>query len=161
MNCKITLTAVIKEGPVMRASANKKGFTLIELMMVIAIVAILVALAVPSYTGYVRKAKRVEAQQILMNWANLQEIWRGNHSSYASDSDITEPSHDDYDFYVRRTGTSCESQDPSSSEYVLVACPKGDQASDIDRNTPCNPLSLNQAGAKGPKASGVTVCWGN
>ena len=53
-----------------------KGFTIIELMIVILIVAILVALAYPSYINYVRKAKRGEAQQLLLNWSINQEIWR-------------------------------------------------------------------------------------
>ncbi|MCH8058598.1 MAG: prepilin-type N-terminal cleavage/methylation domain-containing protein [Proteobacteria bacterium] len=44
------------------------GFSLIELMIVIVIVAILVSLAYPSYIQYVRKSKRGEAQQLLINY---------------------------------------------------------------------------------------------
>ena len=51
----------------MKHQTSKNGFTLIELMVVIGIVAILVALAMPSYSNYVRKANRGEAQQLLMN----------------------------------------------------------------------------------------------
>ena len=69
----------------MQKHLNKRGFTLVELMIVVAVVAILVALALPSYSRYVRKANRGEAQQLLMNWANNQEIWRANDSDYASD----------------------------------------------------------------------------
>ncbi len=58
-----------------------KGFTIIELMIVLIIVAILVALAYPSYIQYVRKAKRGEAQQLLLNWSINQEIWRSNNPS--------------------------------------------------------------------------------
>ena len=56
----------------MKHETNSKGFTLIELMIVIAVVAILVALAIPSYAQYIRKANRGEAQQLLMNYANNQ-----------------------------------------------------------------------------------------
>ncbi len=61
----------------------KSGFTVIELMIVLMIVAILVALAYPSYVDYVRKARRGEAQQLLMNWSINQEIWRSNNPTYA------------------------------------------------------------------------------
>ena len=88
----------------MKKATGRKGFSLIELMIVIAIVAILVALALPNYTGYVRKAKRGEAEQLLMNWANLQEIWRANNPTYADADDMAVPTHDNYTFTV--TGTS-------------------------------------------------------
>ena len=60
----------------MKLQGNFRGFTLIEVIIVVAIIAILVALALPSYSRYVRKANRGEAQQLLLNWANNQEIWR-------------------------------------------------------------------------------------
>ena len=68
--------------------------------MVIAIVAILVALALPSYTSYVRKAKRGDAQSLLINWASMQEIWRANNTTYADETDIAVPTFDDYTFTV-------------------------------------------------------------
>ncbi|NIP17772.1 MAG: prepilin-type N-terminal cleavage/methylation domain-containing protein, partial [Xanthomonadales bacterium] len=78
------------------------GLTLIELLVVLAIVSLLVALALPSYQAYVRKANRGEAQQLLMNWANLQEIWRSNHTTYADDvaapNGIPLPTHSNYVF---------------------------------------------------------------
>ena len=63
------------------------GFTIIELMIVVMIVAILLAIAYPSYVQYVRKAKRGDAQQLLMNWSINQEIWRSNNTTYAGDRD--------------------------------------------------------------------------
>ena len=131
---------------------RKSGFSLIELMIVIAVVAILVALALPSYTGYIRKAKRGEAEQLLMNWANLQEIWRANNPTYADADDMAVPTHDNYTFTV--TGTS-------ASAFTLTADPTGDQAYDKDRGKSCDPLTLNQSGTKGPVVSGVTYCWGD
>ena len=122
-----------------------KGFTLIELMIVVGIVAILVALAVPSYTRYVRKANRGEAQQLLMNWANNQEIWRANDTDYATTVELPVPTHDKYTFTLPvRT----------ASTYTLTATASGDQANDEERGDPCTPLSLDQSNAKGP-----AVCW--
>ena len=63
---------------------KRSGFTIIELMIVIGIVALLVALAYPSYAQYVRKARRGEAQQLLLNWSINQEIWRSNNTEYAT-----------------------------------------------------------------------------
>ena len=145
----------------MKNSNLRKGFTLIEVMIAIAIVAILVALAVPSYTNFVRKAKRGEAQQLLMNWANLQEIWRANNPAFATSANLAVPTHDNYNFFVRATGTTCANSAPTSATYVLVACPQGDQAKDKDKNQNCNPLSLDQSAGKGPKVLSVTYCWGN
>jgi type IV pilus assembly protein PilE len=143
----------------MKKTTGKKGFSLIELMIVIAIVAILVALALPSYTAYVRKAKRGEAEKALMNWANLQEIWRANNPTYADDVDapngIPLPTHDYYTFSLDAPNP------PTSSAYVLVATPTGDQAEDKDQGKDCDPLSLDQSGAKGPVYNGKAYCWGD
>lgn len=121
-----------------------KGFTIIELMIVLMIVAILVALAYPSYVQYARKAKRGEAQQLLMNWAINQEIWRSNNLSYNATDDL-KPSHDLYNFGVEADAVS----------YTLTATPLDDQANDKAKDgvTVCT-LTLNQNGVKEPAA-----CW--
>ena len=145
----------------MKCKTNRKGFTLVELMIVIAVVAILVALAIPSYTQYIRKANRGEAQQLLMNWANNQEIWRAAHTEYAiADSDpligFEAPTHDKYAFDVANT---------SATTFTLTATPNGDQAKDKDRGQDCDPLTLDQSNTKGPQydpdGDGVftTYCW--
>ncbi len=60
----------------MKHRKHTNGFTLIELMIVLVIAAIILGLAYPSYVDYVRKSKRGDAQQALMNWSVNQEIWR-------------------------------------------------------------------------------------
>ena len=138
----------------MKCKTNSKGFTLIELMIVIAVVAILVALAIPSYTQYIRKANRGEAQQLLMNWANNQEIWRASHTKYANKDDIVVPTHDKYVFKVTNE---------AAKTFTLTATPGGDQAKDEERGKSCDPLSLDQSNTKGPQydVSGTltTFCW--
>ena len=131
-----------------------RGFTLIELLVTIGIVAILVALALPGYQHFVRKSNRGEAQQLMMNYANLEEIWRANHNSYGTSADLDLPTHDLYDFYVRDDGTTCESSPPTATAYVVVACPKGAQAVDKERGVACSPLTLDHANAKAP-----ANCW--
>ena len=129
------------------------GFTIIELMIVLVIVAILLALAYPSYIDYVRKSKRGDAQQMLMNWSVNQEIWRSNNTSYAGDGDITPPCSQD--------GADCEYgftvTDVTATTYTLraTALAGNDQENDKARNgTICNPIGLNHNGQKFPPE-----CW--
>lgn len=133
----------------MECKFNRKGFTLIELMIVIAVVAILVALAIPSYTQYIRKANRGEAQQLLMNWANNQEIWRAAHTEYAGSDDIAVPVSDDYKYTFAVS-------DETSTTFTLTATPKSgtDQVNDKEHGTACTALTLDQSNAKTP-----AECW--
>jgi len=128
-----------------KRKTDRKGFSLVEILIVISLVAILLALALPSYTQYVRKANRAEAHQLLMNWANNQEIWRASNTSYADSVALPVPTHDRYTFTVSAT---------SGTTFLLTATPTGDQAKDKDRGTACDPLSLDQSNGKSPDD-----CW--
>lgn len=128
---------------------NRSGFTLVELMIVLVVVAILLALAYPSYTQYVRKSKRGEAQQLLMNWSVNQEIYRSNHSSYSNGTEadgIPPPTHDNYTFTVGGV---------SASGYTLTADANGDQEKDVEDGQGCGLMTLTSNGAKNP-----IRCWG-
>ena len=130
-----------------RNFGKKQGFTIIELMIVLVIVAILLALAYPSYVDYVRKGKRGEAQQILMNAAVNLEIYRSNNPDYDNQAVVpADGSVDNYNFTL--TGANANS-------YLLTAIAQGDQTNDKARNgTLCQQMTLNQNGVKGPAA-----CW--
>jgi type IV pilus assembly protein PilE len=124
------------------------GFTVIELMIVVAIVAILTALAYPSYTKYARKAKRGEAQQLLMTWAINQEIWRSNNPQYATTGQLAAPTND---YYILSTNGA-----PTATTYTLQAVAQGDQTNDESRGgeVSCATLTLDQNGVKSPPE-----CW--
>jgi type IV pilus assembly protein PilA len=97
---------------------NKKGFTLIELMIVVAIIGILAAIAIPNFMTYQCKAKQSEAKSILGSIRTAQEAYYAEHSNYAASLDamkFTTKGGGDYtysitandatDFTAQATGT--------------------------------------------------------
>ena len=62
---------------------HERGFTLIEVMMVVAIIGILVAIAFPSYQSHLRKGRRAEAQSVIMDASNKQQQYLLDARAYA------------------------------------------------------------------------------
>jgi len=123
---------------------------MIELMIVLVIMAILVALAYPSYISYTRKAKRGDAQQLLMNWSSNQEIWRSNNPTYATTTNLAAPTQNPANYVFSLVGT------PTETTYTLRATAQGDQLNDKNKagTVTCSPLTIDQSGEKSP-----TDCW--
>ncbi|HUL19836.1 MAG TPA: type IV pilin protein [Thermodesulfobacteriota bacterium] len=65
---------------------KEKGFTLIELLIVVFVVAVLAAVAVPVYTGYAQRGRRAEAKTALEQLRASQEVFRAENGRYASDA---------------------------------------------------------------------------
>jgi type IV pilus assembly protein PilE len=143
---------MLRRGPV-RTSA---GFTLIELMIVVAIIAILAAIALPAYTSYITKTKRVAAEGCLAEHANYMERYYTTNLSYKA---ATLPGLDCAS--VQRTGANYSYDLPSSSlsvsTYKLTATPTGAQ---LSRDAKCGTLSLDQTGKRDVTGTaGVAGCW--
>jgi type IV pilus assembly protein PilE len=68
-----------------------RGFTLIELMIAVVVVAILAGLAYPSFMSSIRKSRRAEAFASLATLQQAQERWRGNHSAYTTELTASPP----------------------------------------------------------------------
>lgn len=127
-----------------RMSIRQNGFTLIELMIVVAVVGILSTIAFPSYQQYVKQARRSEAQAILLDTQQKQEKWRVNNTTYGTLTEVAGTSANDYYNFTVSGNTS--------TTYTITATAKSgtSQASD----TGCSPLSIDQSGTKVP-----ATCW--
>lgn len=147
-----------RSGRTVRGRGRAAGFSLVELMIAVAIVAILAMLAVPSYTKHVAKTKRVAAQACLSEYAHYMERYYTTNLRYdqdGNDVDNTLPGLDCAS--AQRTGADYRYDLPAASlsvsRYRLTATPQGAQAT---RDAACGTLSLDQAGARTP---GLAGCW--
>jgi len=139
-----------------------RGFTLIELMIVVGVVAILGAIAYPSYTDSVRKGRRGQAKADLMELSQLAERWKTVNNTYVG---FGSPGGDcvlSGDMGKSpRTGATYYSVciNATATTYTLTATPVSgtDQAND----SRCGALSINQAGVKTKTGSAASVsdCW--
>jgi type IV pilus assembly protein PilE len=75
--------------PLPTTPGARGGFTLIELMIIVAVIGILAAMALPSFLDSVRKGRRAEAMAALTQVQQAQERWRANNGSYADNDKLT------------------------------------------------------------------------
>ncbi|MFZ1324990.1 MAG: type IV pilin protein [Candidatus Contendobacter sp.] len=147
----------------MRDQSRSKGFTLIELMIVVAVVGILGAIAYPAYQDSVRKSRRADAKGVLLEAAQWMERFYTENSRYDqlrgggavpfAASGLTKapktggPAGGYYTITLSAVG---------QDTYTLTAAPlaTGGQNSDT-----CGTMTLNNAGVKTVSSSTVAKCW--
>jgi len=141
-----------------------KGFTLIEIMIAVLIVGILAAIAYPSYTEYVARARRSDGQSALMDLAGRMERYYSDRNTYQTATIGVSNATD-----VLASNASAEGwytlsiTNASGSAYALQATPVGAQAV---ADTLCQSLTLTSVGVKGIAAGPAgaptgtaTRCW--
>lgn len=129
----------------MRAHRNS-GFTLIELMIVVAMVAILAAIAIPSFAAQIRKGRRSEAVSAIQDAQLKLERWRVDHSNYTS-SGTTFPTSKWYTFTLTATAAA-------PNDYSITAIPQGDQTNDE-----CGTMTITNTSGTITKSPSNTRCW--
>ena len=122
-----------------RFTPRTSGFTLIELMIVVAVIAILTAMAYPAYNKHVIKTRRSEAQAELVKWGQAMERYYSTNGSYTSSGTTcnTVGKPGDTAFY-----TFTSACNPAST-YTLTAGPKAGSLVEHDGNQ-----TLDNTGAK-------------
>jgi type IV pilus assembly protein PilE len=135
------------------------GFTLIEVIVAMAIIAILTAIAVPNYTQYVQRSNRSDARGQLMQAAQWMERWRTERGTYAGAALPVAlqcaPAN------ATGFGT-CRNYNlalniPNGAAYGLTATPVagGPMNGDV-----CGAITLDMTGARGQGGGTADLCWG-
>ncbi len=131
------------------------GFTLVELLVTIAIVGILAAAAYPSYMRYVARGNRSAAQSFMLEVTSRQERYLLDGRQYAPDLPalgMTVPDTVSPNYTVSITNVTA-----APPGYVVQAAPIGGQA---DNDANCGTLTIDSTGAKGASGpGGVANCW--
>lgn len=150
------MRAAIKAPPVNLSS----GFTLIEVVIVIVVVGILMAIALPAYQSSMNKGRRADAKEGLMDAANRQERFMLDRSTYTVDmqnlgfgSDPMISTEGHYRIDVEAPDPNC----PIATCYLLKAIPVAGGIQSDDEL--CTSFSLKSTGAKTAEGSASSECW--
>lgn len=124
---------------------NSKGFTLIEVMIVVVIIGILAAMSYPSYTEYVLRGKRADGKALLLDAAARQERYFAQNNKYANDvASLGGRLTDDNKHYNL-------SADGNATGFTITATP-------TFTDTRCGKLTFDHLGSR-TAAGDVDYCW--
>ena len=125
------------------------GMTLIELVIVVAVVGVLLTLAIPSYQSHLLRVHRTQAVRLLLQAAMCQERLFAIDGKY--DTSQCQPAIEQQNYQIAYLPA-----DQQANSYVATASPRGAQLAD-----PCGTLTLDQSGVRDIAAKNVSVarCW--
>ena len=147
------------------AQPKQRGFSLIELMIVIAILALVAGFAYPSYMNYVVDTKRTAATSILLQVADRQQQFFMDNKRFTND--LTDLGFANNPLVIADDGRTMANAGDSASTYsvalsnvtvttyTITAAPLNSQAA---RDAECGSLTLNQTLMKGSSGGG-SDCW--
>ncbi|ABF12543.1 type IV pilus assembly protein PilE [Cupriavidus metallidurans] len=137
-----------------RPRGSSRGFTLIEVMITVAIIGIIAAIAFPSYQRHVVKGNRAAAEAFVLEAASLQERYLVDNRAYATTLSALGfaalPDSIAPNYQVTLTVTA------APPAYVFTATPINTQ---LARDTDCGVLTLNNTGDKTAAGVASTSCW--
>ena len=133
-----------------QAGRRQSGFTLIELMIVVLVLAVLMAIAYPSYNQYTIKTRRNTAASCLQERAQLLERYYTTHLTYVGAPNLAQCDG------VENFYTIGWEENPTARAFKIRAVPQGVQEAD----TKCGTLSLDESGARTVSGSSTAQeCW--
>lgn len=125
------------------------GFTLLELLIAVAILGILASIAIPSYQSYIRKSRRADAIVALSRIQLAEEKWRANHTTYDSLANIGVASTSDQAYYTLDVASA------TGTGYTATATAASGTSQTSD--TGCTAMTVTVNGALSPTYYGATV----
>jgi type IV pilus assembly protein PilE len=152
------------------AACRARGFTLMELMITVVIIAVLASIAIPSYVAYVERGKRAAARSALLaaasflerNFTTVAACQAQSGTALALPDALTRAPAEGRASY---TVTVSYAGSATGQAFELTATPCGSAGtcpagSDPFKDAGCGALTLNQAGARGRSGSeDLSICW--
>lgn len=137
---------------------KERGFSLMELLVALTILAVLTAVAIPSYTAYLNRGYRKQARAELLEAAVWMERWRTERGRYDDPANANNPPPTFPSTQVPRTGTAryTVAVAATPATYTITATATGSMAGDA-----CATLSIDQTGLRTFTGADGTqeVCW--
>jgi type IV pilus assembly protein PilE len=151
---------------------NNSGFTILELMIVVAVIMVLATIGYPAYQNYGKKARRAEAKTALVTLQQAQEKYRANCPQYATtianarscvtgSYTLQAPNEQgvihikDGNIYSENRYYSFIISNVTATTYTITATKAGGQAGDTD----CATFVINQDGVKTATGDKASECW--